>query len=681
MVVPTEPLNVTAVRGNQQATVSWVAPVSNGGGTISQYTVTSNPGGFTATTPGTLNATVTGLTNGSSYTFTVRATNSAGTGNPSAASNAVIPATLPSAPGTPTASRLDSAASVSWGAPASTGGTPITGYTVTSSPGGFSATTTGAQSATVNGLTNGSPYTFTVVAINGVGIGPASAASNPVTPATFPGAPGMPTAVRGNAQATVSWTPPASTGGSPITNYTVSASPGGQSATGLSPVTVAGLANGSSYTFTVRASNVVGLGPPSPASLPVVPATVPGPPTAVTAIGGLTSATVSWIAPSFTGGDPLTGYIVTSQPGGFMATSPGPTTAQVMGLVQGQLYTFTVVATNTVGPSGQSAPSNPVRIGVDFNGVAGSGSNFGFAAGSGGRVTRYNGGTWTPLPAPTTEDLLAVAAVSTTSAWAVGRNGTAVRYSGGTSATVVSPGGGSDLLAIFANPQNGEYWAVGENGIVLQGNSSGWSNIGSPTANTLSAIWADPNGNEVFAGGELGVVLRRNFGSFQQQVLPMLGTVRGIAGDGSGDAFAIGSGVGVTAWWNGTSWQTINSGTNELLAIWSNTTSGDVIAVGRNGSALRWNGFNWTQVGTGTSNDLFAIHGPTAGGGMILAVGEGGTIVRYNGSSFSPMTSPTTEDLLAVWAGAGTTTAYAVGRNGTIVRYNGSTWSLQPSGF
>ena len=84
-------------------------------------------------------------------------------------------------------------------------------------------------SDTVTGLTNGTAYTFTVAAINSVGTGPASAASNSVTPApvvTVPGAPTIGTATAGNASATVTWTAPASNGGSAITGYVITPSSG-----------------------------------------------------------------------------------------------------------------------------------------------------------------------------------------------------------------------------------------------------------------------------------------------------------------------------------------------------------------------------------------------------------------------------------------------------------------------
>jgi LPXTG-motif cell wall-anchored protein len=77
----------------------------------------------------------------------------------------------------------DRRATVSFEPPAFDGGSPITGYTVTAAPGGRTCTATPqAMSCTVDGLTNGQVYTFTVAATNGVGTGEASAASNDVTP-------------------------------------------------------------------------------------------------------------------------------------------------------------------------------------------------------------------------------------------------------------------------------------------------------------------------------------------------------------------------------------------------------------------------------------------------------------------------------------------------------------------
>jgi len=277
--VPGAPTIGTATAGNAQATVSFTPPASDGGSPIISYAVTSNPGSITATGASSP-ITVTGLTNGTAYTFTVTATNAIGTGPPSAQSNSVTPAPVTGTPGAPTgvtAVAGNAQATVSFTAP-SNGGSPITSYTVTSSPGSITATGgPNPDPITVTGLTNGTAYTFTVTATNANGTGPPSAQSNSVTPATVPDAPTGVIAVAGNAQATVSFAVPSSNGGSPIISYAVTSNPGSITATGASsPITVTGLTNGTPYTFTVTATNAIGTGPPSLPSNSVTPSAVPG---------------------------------------------------------------------------------------------------------------------------------------------------------------------------------------------------------------------------------------------------------------------------------------------------------------------------------------------------------------------------------------------------------------------
>jgi hypothetical protein len=91
-ITPDAPTSVAATAGDNQALVSFTAPTNVGGSPILNYTVTSNPGGFT-TTGATSPLTVTGLTNLTAYTFTVTANNAEGTGVVSAASASVTPST------------------------------------------------------------------------------------------------------------------------------------------------------------------------------------------------------------------------------------------------------------------------------------------------------------------------------------------------------------------------------------------------------------------------------------------------------------------------------------------------------------------------------------------------------------------------------------------------------------
>ena len=192
VTVPGSPTNVSAVAGDTSASVSWSGPVSDGGSTITKYTVTSSSGHTCPWTSGELTCTVTGLTNGTPYTFTVVATNSAGTGPASDPSAAVTPATSPTKPLSVTATPGNASATVAWTPPADNGGAPITAYTVTASDGTHTCPwTTGALTCTVAGLTNGQSYTFTVTATNSAGTGAASDQSNAVTP-TAPVAPPAP---------------------------------------------------------------------------------------------------------------------------------------------------------------------------------------------------------------------------------------------------------------------------------------------------------------------------------------------------------------------------------------------------------------------------------------------------------------------------------------------------------
>ena len=272
---PGAPTGVTAVAGDRQATVSWMPPDFDGLRPISGYIVTPYRNGVAqaaVTVAGVeTSRVVTGLDNGTDYTFTVSAINEIGASPPSALSAAVTPLGPPTMVEPPTASPGDGVVELSWAEAADDGGSSVTGYVVTPYRAGEAQAALHVpapeRSLAVTGLTNGVAYTFTVAGSNAVGgTGPASAPSAPVIPFTVPAAPAEVTAAAGDGAVTLAWDPPADDGGRPVTGYVVTHYQEGvaQAELKLPAVltthTVAGLANGVSHTFTVSALNQAGRG-------------------------------------------------------------------------------------------------------------------------------------------------------------------------------------------------------------------------------------------------------------------------------------------------------------------------------------------------------------------------------------------------------------------------------------
>ena len=376
-VPPGAPTGLTATPGNAQASLSWTAPTSTGGAAISDYIVeykaasasnwaTFNDGTSTSTT-----ATVTGLTNGTEYDFRVKATNVAGNSVASATAT-TTPRTVPGAPTGLTATPGNVSVSLSWTAP-STGGAAISDYIVeykaasASNWATFNDGTSTSTTATVTGLTNGTEYDFRVKATNVAGNSAASATAS-ATPSVPPGAPTGLTATPGNAQASLSWTAPTSTGGAAISDYIVeykaaSASQWSTFADGTrtsTTATVTGLTNGTEYDFRVKATNVAGNSAAS-ATATTTPRTVPDAPTSLTATPDDTEVSLSWTAPADNGGAAITDYIVEYKAASALQWSTfadgtrTSTTATVTGLTNGTEYDFRVKVTNVAGNSAASA--------------------------------------------------------------------------------------------------------------------------------------------------------------------------------------------------------------------------------------------------------------------------------------------------------------------------------------
>ena len=191
--VATAPTQVRGTPGNTQVALTWVAPGSFGGGTLSGYTIQALGGGYatwttlTTTSGAATTFTANSLVNGTAYEFRVAAVTNLGTGPYSKASRTLIPYTVPDAPSNAIATAGNAAASLTWSAPAAENGRAVTGYRIEASTGGawsvsVADTGTTLTSAAVGGLTNGTSYRFRVSAINAAGTSDPSAASNAVTP-------------------------------------------------------------------------------------------------------------------------------------------------------------------------------------------------------------------------------------------------------------------------------------------------------------------------------------------------------------------------------------------------------------------------------------------------------------------------------------------------------------------
>jgi hypothetical protein len=264
--IPDAPIDVSATAGNGQATISFTAPANNGGTDITSYTVTSSPGNITvsgASSP----ITVTGLTNGTSYTFTVIATNSVGDSVASSSSSAVTPFTIPAAPTSLLLSSSTSSSVTITFTAGNNGGSTITNYKYSTNNGTtytvFSPADTSSP-VTISGLSSSTTYQIKLRAINAAGDGAESTALT-VTTASAISAPNPPTAlsgVGGDNAIYVLFTA-GSNGGSPITNYEYSID-GGESFTPFSPeqttspVTITGVTNGISYDIQLKAVNSIG---------------------------------------------------------------------------------------------------------------------------------------------------------------------------------------------------------------------------------------------------------------------------------------------------------------------------------------------------------------------------------------------------------------------------------------
>lgn len=297
------------------------------------------------------------------------------TGDPERRASGEIRATVRGKPEAPSAPRVgevgDGTVELTFTA-GDDNGAPISGYTVTAASGGKVTQKCKSTTCTVTGLTNGTEYTFQVVAHNEVGDSPASSPSAPATPDVRPEPPGTPQVQRGDRQLQVSWSRPENRG-SALQKYDVQRrDEGGRLETRSVDATSTELTwdeldNGHDYSFRVRAHNLSE--EPSDWSGWSRPQHPAGPPKAVSGVeasrtndrlGG--GVTITWDKPDADvhNGEPISGYTIRASDGTTVTAGGDATSATMRNLDPDTGYTFTVTAKNSVGQGATSARSKEV---------------------------------------------------------------------------------------------------------------------------------------------------------------------------------------------------------------------------------------------------------------------------------------------------------------------------------
>jgi fibronectin type 3 domain-containing protein len=276
--VPDAVQNLRAEAGDSRVTLTWSPPERNGGKPITNYKVyrgTSSGDRSTVTTIGNVTShTDLGLENGNRYYYVVAAVNEVGDGPPAPEVSAT-PATVPGVPQNLAAIPRDAAVTVQWSDPVSDGGADVELYRV------FRGTTSGSLSEIArvagtfhsyedSGLENGQTYFYQVSAVNRVGEGPRSpeVSAAPTQDVTVPSAPQNLVAAAGNNSVQLTWSPPATNGGSPIIHYWVYRGEGAPENLGrwanagnVTSLLDGTALNGVTYFYQVSANNSVGEGP------------------------------------------------------------------------------------------------------------------------------------------------------------------------------------------------------------------------------------------------------------------------------------------------------------------------------------------------------------------------------------------------------------------------------------
>ena len=378
-VVPDPPENLRAgADGPYRIGLEWDAPGYTGGAPVTGYRIEAYDGRLWTvleadTRSGAAGYSHEGLEPGSEWRYRVSAINEAGTGEPSEPASAVTDPVVPDPPfGLVAEADGPHRIRLGWMAPEYTGGAPITGYVIEGSWGDavwevVAETETPLAGWVHRGLEPASTWHYRVSAVNRAGAGEPSEMAVATTDPVRPDPPaGLRAEADGPYRIRLDWTAPSYTGGAPVTGYRVEVSEDGGGSWGMlvadtrSEATVyghEGIRPGSTRHYRVSAINRAGVSDPSPVAFARTEATVPEAPVELVAVAvDHERVALTWTAPPFDGGSPVTGYrIEYSRDGGVSweyvdeNTQSGKTEHVHGGLRPATTYHYRVAAINGKG--------------------------------------------------------------------------------------------------------------------------------------------------------------------------------------------------------------------------------------------------------------------------------------------------------------------------------------------
>jgi fibronectin type 3 domain-containing protein len=376
---PSEPRGLNAAIGSGRVTLTWEAPLSDGGKPVTGYRVYRGANGGALTMVAEVAGLTygdTGLSNGVVYSYRVSALTETGEG-PQCEPVSAMPLALPSEVRDLAVTVGVRNLTLAWLSPLDTGGVAVLRYVIYrgDAADGLSKLTELPGDAAVfkdEGIVVGRTYYYAVVAVTIAGEGPRGLVASGMA-IDRPGQPQGLVATAGNGNVTLNWTAPGSDGASPITGYIV--------LRGSSPLSLAELAqlgvvmtfvdtavtNGQTYYYAVVAQNGAGRGEPSPpvSVKPAKPIVAPGRVANLIFSVKDGKVTLQWTAPASDGGSPLIGYVVLrgTSPGNMtLLTELGTVTSHTDATAKrGTTYYYTVVAKNAVG-QGEPFAAQEVKV-------------------------------------------------------------------------------------------------------------------------------------------------------------------------------------------------------------------------------------------------------------------------------------------------------------------------------